>query len=754
MVNSVSAQQLVPSIGQWREHLPYNSAIDVTAGNNKIYAATPYSIFTVDLSDNSIERWSRVTGLSETGISHLLFDVVNNKLVIAYANSNIDILQGLDIYNIPDIKRATVSGDKKINAIYASGKNYYLSTGIGIIVLDGDRYQVKETWIIGSGGNPGKVNAFSSDGSYYYAATENGLRKAPVSGVNLSDPQNWISVQGNVLNQGNVRNVFNINGKMFAEKNDSLFVQTVPNWDLVYTDGWPFVNTSNSENKIVIPERQSNGQARIVQLNNDGSTARIISNTGAVSYPRKAIIYKNETWVADQYEALSAFGPSNNYRSYKLNSPQSVASGELIVSNDVFYATAGSVNDSWNYLYNGDGIFKLKEGQWTNINRYQYAKLDSLLDFITIAVDKRDQSAWAGSFGGGLLHIKEGPIFDIFKQGYLGVTVGDPGSYRVAGLAFDRENNLWISNYGSSQQLKVRKADGSWRGFTVPPPLYDNALAQIIIDDNNYKWIVAPQGNGLVCFDHGNGIDNSGDDRWKRITAGAGNGNLPSNEVFCIEKDKNGFIWVGTADGIGVIECPQETFTGRGCEAVWPIVPNGNFAGYLFKGQEIRSIIADGANRKWVATKAGVFLVSPDGQQVIYHFTEDNSPLLNNDVRKITINGKNGEVFFATANGICSFRSTATEPEAGNDNLLVFPNPVPAGYGGTIGIRGLPANAIVKITELDGRLVYQVRGLGGQATWDGRNYRGQKIASGAYLVLVRSDDGKEKLAGKIFFIQK
>ena len=114
------------------------------------------------------------------------------------------------------------------------------------------------------------------------------------------------------------------------------------------------------------------------------------------------------------------------YQQYILNSPQATASGEMVVYNNIFYATAGSVNDAWNYQYNGDGIYTFKEGNWNNINRYRYAPIDSLLDYVTIAIDKRDETIWAGSYGGGLLHVKPGPVFEIFKQNNLGATVGDP----------------------------------------------------------------------------------------------------------------------------------------------------------------------------------------------------------------------------------------------------------------------------------------------------------------------------------------
>src|SRR6187402_296373 len=93
-------QDMLPPVGEWREHLPYNSTIDVTAGNGIVYAATPFSVFSVNTIENSIERFSRVTGLSETGVSTIQYDVLNDKLVIAYKNSNVDIIYRNDIYNI------------------------------------------------------------------------------------------------------------------------------------------------------------------------------------------------------------------------------------------------------------------------------------------------------------------------------------------------------------------------------------------------------------------------------------------------------------------------------------------------------------------------------------------------------------------------------------------------------------------------------------------------------------------------------
>ncbi|MBL0268752.1 MAG: hypothetical protein IPP99_08840 [Chitinophagaceae bacterium] len=754
-----SAQDPLPPIGEWRDQLPYHRAIAVQAGTDKIYTATPYSLFSLQTTDQSIDRFSRVNGLNETGISSIAYDPATEKLLIAYNNSNIDILHRLDVFNIPDLKRDNIIGDKTIYHIYPLNGLFYLSTGLGIVVADGSRYEIKDSWFIGNNGNQVKVTGFTSDGSFYYAATAEGLKRAAINGPNPANYINWQLISGiNGLPAGSVQQVVTVQNKIILLKNDSLYLQSGNNWSFLYRDGWNINSMNIAENRILLCERQGN-TGRVQVLQPDGTVFR--STPAAIgSLPMQALLFGNETWLADSSFGLTRFNAAGNAQKYIPNSPYGIATGASTIDEQVFYATAGKVDAGWNPQNNRDGIYQFKEGQWTNYNRQQYPLMDSLPDLICIATDKRDGSIWAGSMSGGLLHIKNGPAFDIFKQNAIGSDLTNSNAFRVAGLCFDPENNLWLSNFGAAQPLRVRKNDGSWKAFNPPFLLNGNALSQILIDQQDQKWIVSPLGNGLLCYNHGASIDNTGDDRWKKLGMGSGNGNLPSNEVLCVAKDKNGFIWIGTADGVAVIQCPELIFEAGACDAIWPVIPNGNFAGYLLKGQSVRSIAVDGADRKWIATANAVFLVDATGEKLIYRFTEDNSPLLSNDVSHISIDGKSGEVYFSTAKGICSFRSTATEGGEKNESVLVFPNPVPPGYSGTIAIKGLANNSIVKITELDGRLVYQTRALGGQAIWNGRNYRGQRVASGAYLVLVSQDAGtnldgqRERTAAKIFFISQ
>ena len=742
-------------IGNWREHLPYQKATMIAATSQKIFCATPYALFSVDFRENNIERLSKMNGLNEVGISCIGYDDVADKLVVGYLNSNIDILSKNKIYNINSLKAKDIAGDKSIYNIFCDNNKAYLCTGFGIVVVDENKFEIKDTYLIGDSGNLARVNGFVSSSNTLYAATEEGLKTAASDNVNLADYRNWKKLSGtNGLPAGSCQQVLKVQDKIIAQKEDSIFILNGDTWSLLFKSNYKIIRSSSSSGKLILTQRQQGFDSRIVILNTDGSIFKVLIESGKIINPQQALITGDNSWVADFETGLLKISASS-ITQYQPNSPLSVATGEMIVQNGLLSVASGSVSSTWGNTFTTNGLFQFKDNEWNNFNRTVYPVFDSLYDLVTVVVDPMTNTTWTGSFGGGLLQMKSDHSLKLYyKNSVLQPSLADPDRYRVSGLAFDSDRNLWISNYGAAQNVAVLKSDNTWKNFNVPFATTDNAVAQIVIDDYNQKWIVSPNGNGLFCFNHGLTIDNPGDDRWKYFRSGVGNGNLPDNNVYCVAKDKNSFIWIGTAKGIGIIQCAQDVFSVKGCEAILPIVQQDNFAGYLFRDEQVQTIAVDGADRKWIGTKNGVWLISSDGDKTIYHFKQDNSPLLNNDVNKIAIDDKTGEVFFSTAQGICSYRSTATEGGSTNDNVIVFPNPVPPGYNGSIAIKGLVNNAIVKITELDGRLIYQTRSNGGQATWNGLDYRGRKISTGVYLVLISDDSRKEKMVTKIVFIGK
>jgi hypothetical protein len=171
---------------------------------------------------------------------------------------------------------------------------------------------------------------------------------------------------------------------------------------------------------------------------------------------------------------------------------------------------------------------------------------------------------------------------------------------------------------------------------------------------------------------------------------------------------------------------------------------------------DITAIAIDGANRKWIGTSYdGVYLISEDNMTQIHHFTKDNSPLINNNIQSIAIDGQTGEVFFGTEYGLCSFISNAVEPntEMTEDNVWAYPNPVNPSYTGPITITGLTYNADVKIVSANGLLINEGRSNGGTFTWDGCDKNGERVSSGIYMVITATSDGKKGTVCKIAIIR-
>lgn len=750
-----SAKAQMQPVGRWREHLPFGNGITVSMADEKVFCSAEYGVFSVQRNDGFIERYSKINGLNDVGVRLVKHNTSSEKTIIVYNNSNIDVLYRNDIINIPYILRSNITGDKTVYHCAFSGDMAYLSTGIGIIKVDLKNYEVDDTYIIGSNGNQLKVNCVAINNNRMYAATDEGLKFASITGINLSDFRNWTSISNaNGLPAGPIHNVSLMEGEVLAQQFNTLYRQSGNNWQVLYTDGWSWRNLNEADGNLLICQEQNQWQQRrVLVLRANGTIAATLQNNNALQVPMQATKLGNEIWIADYMKGLVK-ASGNSFSQYQINSPYGALDGEMMFQNNTLYVAGGSVNQAWNYQYNGTGFFSFNNNTWKDYNRNTLPWMDTVLDVISIAVDPRDNTIYAGSFGGGLVEYKTSNQYRIYKQGSsIGETIGDPNSYRIGGMAMDVEHNLWISNFGAPNNLVLKKADGSWRSFRVPFLIRDNMVGGMVIDDANQKWIQVPQGNGIFLYNHGSSIDQPGDDRWRWLQTGRGNGNLPSNRVNCMVKDKDGFIWVGTDRGVAVFQCAEAIFSAAGCDALQPVVQQDNFAGLLFQNEVITAMAVDGANRKWVGSRNGVWLISADGQKVIDRFTATNSPLLSNEIIRIAIDQNSGEVYFSTSKGICSYRGTAIEGKETNENVLVFPNPVPPNFGGTIAIRGVANNAIVKIAELNGRLVHQTRALGGQAVWNGRNLRGERVASGVYLVMVADDWNQEKTVARIVFIK-
>jgi hypothetical protein len=249
------------------------------------------------------------------------------------------------------------------------------------------------------------------------------------------------------------------------------------------------------------------------------------------------------------------------------------------------------------------------------------------------------------------------------------------------------------------------------------------------------------QGGGLLVF-------NEQENKTAYLTNQAGSGGLPSRNVYAFAADRDGSIWIGTEKGVAYFFNPTQVFS-TNVNAVWPIFENR----YLLTDEKVTAIAVDGGNRKWIGTERGVWLFSPTGEEQVFNFNTSNSPLLSDVILSIAIDPVSGEVFFATDKGIVSFRSGATESSFSYELVKVFPNPVTPGFNGTVGISGLATDAIVKITDVSGKLIWQTQANGGTATWNVTDYNGRRASTGMYLIFSATEDGSESFVGKIAVIE-
>jgi hypothetical protein len=323
----------------------------------------------------------------------------------------------------------------------------------------------------------------------------------------------------------------------------------------------------------------------------------------------------------------------------------------------------------------------------------------------------------------------------------------------ITALCLDQNGNLWMSNNtaqaGNPQTLVLKTFDNHWSKFTVPN---DNVFVvrKMVADANGYIWMGGrTYNNNVVVF-------NPTDSQFVNVTTSVGSGNLPNSDVWSMASDNEGNVWVGTDVGIGTFYCTGSLFSTpgqAGCDATWIKVDQGGYIGYLFSTEIVQAIAVDGADRKWVGTTNGVWLISADGTQQLLNFNTNNSPLPNNSITDIAIDQQTGEVWIGTADGLVSYQGDAILGNTTKGTALVYPNPVRSDYTGPIAIKGLVENAYVKITDASGILVYQGSANGGQMIWNGEGYNGNKVSSGIYMVYADAADGSQHNVAKIIFIK-
>ena len=741
IVNILQAQV---AIGDWRIHSPYNRSIKIVDAGEQLYCITESGVFRYNIVDNSTEPVSRVSGLSDVNVTCGAYS--DGKLIFGYDNGNIDIIYGNEVYNLPYIKQKELYGSKRINNIYIYNDFAYLSCGFGIVQVDLIRKEIKDTYLIGNNSTQKFVYDFTQNGNYFYAATEDGIYKADINSQNLAFYGNWYHIDDVPQSTSPFNIIETFNQKIYTVSNNQIYIGDNNQWTAYNPDtAQVYYDLQAENNELYI---SNDNYLTVVDANNQVVEKIInLKFPWGNTYPhiRNVVKKDDKYFFADYYAGMVKHLADVDYM-IKPNGPATEAFTKIDIFKGKLWGVQGGVTSFWSPQGKAAYAMNFDNNTWTNKTYH------GISDLCDVCVDRNNpERVYLSSYNGGIVQItgqNTDTIYKNFDPPYSGMN-----NYWTYGLDMDEDGNLWVSMRAVNNQFCVKTTDNKWHLLNYRQKTGVDWIGDILVTKSGVKWVILPR-VGLFAFDDKGTYENTDDDTYRKFQTLDENGDVVSSQNLCFAEDKDGTIWVGTDKGVVTYFYPDRVFnfdfkfTGQRVIIEQNGVPN-----YLLGSEEVTAIAVDGANNKWFGTKySGVFKINEDGTEELAHYTAENSPLLSNNILSIAINDLTGEIFIGTDKGLISYKGTATEGNEFYTDVYAYPNPVPHDYTGPIAIKGLIENANVKITDISGNLVYELKAEGGQAVWNGKNFAGERVKTGVYLAFCSDDLGEKTFVTKILFI--
>ncbi|PIY12925.1 MAG: hypothetical protein COZ18_00975 [Flexibacter sp. CG_4_10_14_3_um_filter_32_15] len=744
------------ALGEWRTHLTYFDTQTLATSTEKVYVASQNGLFFYDKEFSSLEVISRIDGLSDIGIAYLQYLPNIDQLLIAYKNGNIDFLSDNEIKNFPVFFENAAILDKQIYHIYYLQNVVWISTNNGILEIDVEsstNKRIRNSYQnLGENGETINVFATTIQDNIIYAATEQGVRYISLNAsVNKNDFRNWQTIPST---QNKVVESIGSNGSIvfFSIQNEGVFSYNGTTSNQITQI--PIESVYDiSEDRTNLTSVFISSETGVYQIEGSFSSLQVnkIEND-LIKSPRQTISENGTLWIADNRTGLVT-NTNSNFVSLFPSGTYSQNTWGFTQAKGKIIAFSGGYQQPFRPLNRTTGFYVFENGTWTNYNAEDRditsKPIPNVRDLVGATYSETENRVYFASLQDGILvwNLAD-DTFSVFDS------LNSPLPHnRVIDVETDNLGNLWVALSSSTlrEDAYFRKkpnddASSAWKGFRFNQTRTTFPLS-LEIDENNNVWARLSrfvQGGILVFNEEGENTI---------LIESVNSGNLASNDVTTLKSDQNGVMWIGTP---AEVSASVRTFSDIfGLFRSQDLNARDVFfqSRQLLRDETITSISLDGGNRKWFGTTNGAWLFSDDASKQFLNFTVENSPLFSNQILDIEVQDETGEVFFATPNGIISYRGTSTVAKTDFSSVKIFPNPVRPEFNGVVAIEGLTQNANVKITDISGRLVYETDSFGGTATWNGTDYNNVKAKSGVYLVYVSMRDGSEGFVGKIIFVE-
>ena len=738
----------------WKSHFSYNNIVAVASSDTNIYAAANNSIFIHSIAENTNTQFTTVNGLSAEDISAIEYIDDRELIVIGFGNGLIEIIDENtnQITSLNDIARQiNFPPDQiKINTFFVDGSILYVATGFGIVEYDLEANVFRNTYLLSDSLSVvSDIIGVGVIGDFIITSVANrGSFIGNKRDQNLIQFSNWNPIQPTIF-----EDYITFSGQLIARNGNSIFRYNGVSFESVYTDSSNVTGYSTSGNQLLVSFNEKlvilDSNFEISQtvpfeesLVNQLSDFQLVDDE--FFFLQKEIgLQKTANFNLSDPTSIIPEGPLNN-------SPFSIeaSQGDLWV---VYGTLSVTFNDNTPSVDNG--ISRLRNDEWTNIPFEAYNSR-RLVDIVVNPENKNE--VYFSSFLDGILKYDEtNNTFENFTSENSNIEVRpNRTTSPVLALEIADDGNLWFTNHDNEILIKRLSTSG--------PTSDDVDLNGIMRDFRSPDIAFSNRGNIFLATRTGGVVGINRNTKNIISLSDEEENNVPFVTVRTLAFDNNGELWFGTNRGLRVIPNPDQLFEpGAQLEAESIIFLDDGIPQELLIDQFISKIIVDSDNNKWVATSgSGVFQFSPDGQETLRHFTSANSPLPSNEIQTLSIDNSTGSVFMGSTRGIVEFRSETVEAQENLSQLKIFPNPVRPEYGDvTVRIEGLTAGANVKITDIEGNLVFEdqnpvINGAGsGLIEWNTQSFSGNKVASGVYLVLITSEDQTETKVGKLLIVR-
>ena len=770
--------------GSWKIHPVFGAtptnAIDV---GDRIYYLVSNNLFCYDKETSENIMYDKSNYLNDTQISNVYYNYDKKYLVVAYSNSDIDIiLENGRVKNIPDITNSLMPSLKTINHVTFNGNRIYVATAFGYVVIDDEKFEIAESRIYNK-----SITSAAVCGNYLLLSSADGTYIGLASKAHST-------LDSFVLYANEKKCKFlTITDKRFLTYGTNAIIYDIATDADGNPTGLTWVKTIGNTAPSSVQPVKSLGVTMVLypatpqyyKIDATGEASAAITLPTAV---KSELLTSQETdkglwWAVGSNGihkvAINGTTATTEVDYQKINASTVKRSVHLVYNTYLDYLM---VSESGKNAIIGDtGAGKvtiniLTGSKWEEknpvVSRITSPSTNYLNNSYAPLIDPNDPNTfYIGTLSDGIYKITnfEQAAYWHYDPNATSTDTGNSaltkskGYCNVDGYQFDKAGNLWMVQAECPTPLKVLKKDRLNGGepsiddwiipdldLSICSPTWKQTL--LITKKSDIKVYCNGGWTSYTFFIDDNGDPSSNNIKYKLYHRT----NLydQDNNIYdwtftrCMVEDLNGKVWIAGSNGVIELD-PQKAFNDD-FRAYRPKVPRNdgtNNADYLLSGIETNCIAVDALNRKWIGTNSkGVFLVSADGTEIIEQLNTSNSVLPTDQILSICVKPNSNTIFIGTPNGVLEYETSSVTPAPSYDEVLVYPNPVRPEYTGFISIKGLMANSLVKISDASGNVITSLQATGGTATWDGLNASGERVKSGVYYVLASENENETSSA--------